>query len=194
MKKRWLGTIAALAVAALAVGVVPAFTADNGTVTVTVSVQAPAAPCLTVTPGSVDFGTLPFSASNAAVDRSQASSNITFNNCGTAGQNLLGSTTNATGPGGSWTPLAYTGAVLPCGLSGTDPNQFYLDIFGFTGSPSLFMTGTPAPMLTSAGGPPEVFPAGDPRLIRMTIIMPCQGSNGAGETKTLTATFTAVVA
>jgi hypothetical protein len=47
--------------------------------------------------------------------------------------------------------------------------------------------------LASLGGPPAVFPAGD-KVFRMVFTMPCQGSNGAGAAKTLTATFTAVVA
>jgi hypothetical protein len=37
MKKRWLATVVALAAAALAVTAVPAFTANTGAVTVTVT-------------------------------------------------------------------------------------------------------------------------------------------------------------
>lgn len=187
MKKRWLGTIAALAVAALAVGAGPAFTQSTptGTVAVTITAQATAAPCLTVTPGAVNFGPLPFSTSNSI---SQASTNITVGFCGTAtGQNLLGSTTPATGPSGSWTPLT-DGAINSCPAL----NEFHLNLSSLT-TFYLFMTGTPAPVLQSVAGPPAVFPAGD-KVFGLGIFMPCQGSNGAGDTKTLTATFTAVVA
>jgi hypothetical protein len=168
----------------------PAFTADSGTVAVSVTAQAPPAPCLTVTPGSVDFGTLPFSTdNNASSGLSQGhSSDISFKNCGTADQNLLGSTTPAAGPGGSWTPTAYDGtSPHPCPVV----DQFYLALF--LPNPSLYLTGTPALVLAS-GGAPAVYPAGSTTLSRLDILMPCQGSNGAGETKTLTATFTAVVA
>lgn len=187
MRKHLVGTLV-IAALALAASAAPAFTADNGTVTVSITARAPAAPCLTVTPGAVDFGTLPFSA-NAGSGLSEGEANITANNCGTAGQNLLGSTTNATGPGGSWTPTAYNGTIDPCAAL----NRFYLSIFGFT-TPAMYMTGTAAPVLASLGGPPAVFPAGDAKVFRLTITMPCQGSNGAGETKTLSATFTATVA
>jgi len=188
MRKYIYGALA-VAAAAMAATAVPAFSADSGTVAVSVTAQAPAAPCLTVTPGTVDFGTLPFSADNGAGLR-QGDSDITVTNCGTAGQNLLGSTTNATGPGGSWTATSYYPSltIAPCPA----PDRFYLSIFGFTVE-DLLMTGTPAPVLASLGGSPAVFPAGD-KVFRMSLIMPCVGSNGAGEAKTLTATFTAVVA
>jgi hypothetical protein len=188
MRNHVVGTLV-LVVVALAASAAPALTADNGTVAVTIKAAAPPAPCLTVTPGAVDFGTLPFSADNGA-GLKQGNSDITVTNCGTAGQNLLGSTTNAVGPGGSWTATSYFPSLTiePCPA----PDRFYLSVFGFIGSTSLIMTNTPAPVLASLGGPPAVFPAGD-KVFRMSLIMPCVGSNGAGETKTLTATFTAVL-
>jgi hypothetical protein len=188
MHRRLLTLTVGLAALALAATAVPALTADSGTVTLSITARAPAAPCLIVTPGSVSFGTLPFS-TNAGAGMSTADANITTTNCGTAGQNLLGSTTDATGSSGSWTPFAYTGSVDPC----VAPNGFYLSIFGFN-TPSLFLTHTPAAVLAALGGAsPAVFPPGD-KVFRMTLVMPCQGSDGAGETKTLSSTFTAVVA
>ena len=188
MKKRWLGTIAALTVAVLAASAVPAFTADTGTIAVSIKAQAPAAPCLAVTPNSVDFGTHPFSTSNAAI--SQGDTDITIDFCGTApGQNLIVSTTPATGPSGSWTPLSYYPelTIHPC----PDANKFYLSLF--LPFPAHYLTETPSAVLASIGGPPKVFPVGA-ITSRLSFLMPCQGSNGAGETKTLTATLTAVVA
>jgi hypothetical protein len=175
--------------AALALLAAPAFTADSGNIVVSITAQAPPAPCLTVSPGSVNFGTLPFSA-NAGAGLSSGESDITITNCGTAGQNLLAATTDATGPSGSWTPVDFeiVQTVDPC----TAPNRFYLGIFGFT-TPNLYMIGTPRHVRASLGGPLAVFPVGD-KVFRMTIHMPCQGSNGAGELKSMTATFTAVVA
>jgi hypothetical protein len=187
MRKRLLTLTIGLAGMALTATAVPALSADSGSLTVTITAQPPIAPCLTVTPGSVNFGTLPFS-TNAGAGLSSGESNITVSNCGTAGQNLLGATSDATSSAGAWTPLAYTGIIDPC----TAPNAFYLSLFGFT-TTSLYMTGTPAPVRVSLGGPVAVFPVGD-KVFRLTFIMPCQGSNGAGETKALTSTFTAVVA
>jgi hypothetical protein len=186
--RRSLAAAAVLAVLALAATAVPAFTADNGTITVSITAQAAVAPCVTVSPGTVDFGTLPFSTDDGA-GLSQGSSDITVGFCGSAsGQNLMGSTTNASSASGAWTPQPLTTSIDVCPAT----DRFMLGVFGFT-TPQLVLTGTPAPVLGSLGGPPAVFPAGD-KVFRMTFYMPCQGSNGAGETKTLTTTFTAVVA
>jgi hypothetical protein len=185
MRKYIFGALALAAIATIAAAA-PAFSADSGTVAVSITAQSGA--CLTVTPGSVNFGTLPYSTDNGA-GLKQGNADITVNFCGNAsGQNLFGSTTTATSSGGSWTPLAYDGTIHPCPA----PNQYYLSVFGFT-SFALYMAETPAPVLHSLGGSPEVFPPGD-KAFRLSLIMPCQGSNGAGETKTLTATFTAAVA
>jgi hypothetical protein len=156
MSKRLLATITALATCILAAGAVPAFPADSGTVAVSVTAQAPPAPCLTVTPGTVDFGTLPFS---RTPNYSIGSRDVTVNN-------------------------------RPC-LT-INLNGFILELLKSGGILPLSMTGTPAPVLAWPSGTPEVFPSGD-QIFRLRIFMPCQGSNGAGETKTLTATFTAVV-
>lgn len=190
--RNYLWRVIALAGVAMATTAVPAYTADTGAVAVSVTAQAPPAPCLTVTPGSVDFGTLPFSTNNVARSAggglSEGHQDIAIANCGTAGQNLLGHTTDATGPGGAWTPMADDGTIHPC----PQVNRFYLELVGFTVS-TLVMTGNTAAVGTSNGGPPAVFPAGSRHDFRLELLMPCQGSNGAGETKTLTATFTAVV-
>ena len=187
MSKRVWISIALVAAIALAAAAVPALSADSGTMAVSITAQAPAAPCLTVAPGSVDFGTLPFSTDNAG-GISRGNAEISFDFCGTAtSQNLLGSTTSATGASGSWTPRNDGGSIQPC----PEPNQFYLSTFEANGFPGLYMTGTPAPVL-GAGGVPAAFPHGT-LFNFLTIRMPCQGSNGPGETKTLTVTFTAVL-
>jgi hypothetical protein len=154
---------------------------------VSVTVTAGAGACLTVTPGTVSFGTLPFSTGPSGI--SEGNTEITVSFCGTANQNLHGSTTDATGPSGSWTPQPLITSLNPC----TAPNRFYLWIFGFT-NPALYMTGTPGPVLATVGGSPAVFPAPSDKVFRFGIYMPCTGSNGAGEAKSLTATFTAVTA
>ena len=185
--RRLIALVGSLIAVGLSATVVPAFTADSGTVAVSVTAQAPPAPCLTVTPGTVDFGTLPFS---TIALMSVGPSNITVSNCGTAGQNLLAATTDATGPSGSWTPIAFSG-VPPEPCQTLNLNGFYLELLKVGGDPPLYMTGTPAPV-RAQNGTPDVFPAGD-QVFRLSIFMPCVGSNGAGERKSLTATFTAVV-
>jgi hypothetical protein len=182
-----------LGLIALAAGAVPAFTADSGTVTASISVPAPPVPCLTVTPTSLDYGTQPFSTNNGA-GLNPIGTNLTVNFCGTAaGQNLLASTTAATGPSGSWTPSAYNPGVNPC----PSVNVFYLEVYNALANtsppPAIALTSALAPVPASLGGPPEVFPSGD-QLVPVRLTMPCQGSNGAGETKTFTVTFTAAVA
>jgi hypothetical protein len=195
MRKRLLAAIAALAVLGLAAGAVPAFTADNGTVTVSVTAQAPAAPCLTVAPGTVDFGTLPFSRPGIP-NISSGNASLTTTNCGTANQNLLGSATDATGPTGPWFLATSTGTPNPCGQGVEGANSFFLRIAPLSaGAPFdvLFLSRTPTLVPAPLGGP-AVFPAGSSHSTQLRLYMPCEGSEGAGETKTLTATFTAVVA
>jgi hypothetical protein len=188
MRKHLVGTLVIAAVA-LAASAAPAFTADSGTLTVSITAQAPAAPCLTVTPGTVDLGTQPFS-TDASSGISKSHADITASNCGTVGQNLLGSTTDATGPSGSWTPRAFGPNPNPCPAL----NQFYLSIIAFGGPGTyLYLTGTTAPVLVSDTGPPAVFPVGFKEFL-MQFTMPCQGSNGAGASKTLSVTLTATVA
>ena len=186
---KYLVTTLVLAAAALAASAAPAFTADSGSVTVNVTAQAPAAPCLTVTPETVDFGTLPFSTPSGAPFTTK---NITLTSCGSAGENLLGSATNANGPSGTW---VLVNPVLSGGVGPICPttDTFYMDIFTFAFL-DLFLSGTPAPVLASDGGPPAVLSPGTAYPSQLNLAMPCQGSNGAGESKTFTVTFMAVVA
>jgi hypothetical protein len=178
----------AVAFAALGAGAAPALTDSTGTVAVSVKAQAPAAACLTVSPSSVDFGTLRFSTDNLA-GQSGTQMPITVNFCGSAvGQNLFGSTTPASGSSGSWMPQAYDGSsVHPC----PTPNQFYLEIAAARPTAFRFLTQDNAPVADGGAGPAAVFPIGD-EVFQLALFMPCQGSNGAGETKALTVTLTAV--
>ena len=194
MRKKLLGTIGLIVAVGLVATASPAFTADSGTVQVSITAQPPAAPCLTVTPGSVNFGTLPFSRDNGTgisqinADGTYQAANLEITFCGTApGQHLLAATTPPTSAGGSWTPQNYDGtSPHPC----PGVNQFYFS--AFLPFPALYLTETPAPALSALGGPPKVFGPGT-IVTRLSLIMPCQGSNGAGETKTFTATFMAVL-
>ena len=193
MRRRLLLTIAALAAAGLAAGAVPAFTADNGTVTVTITAEAQATPCITVAPTSFGFGTLEFSAPGALSTQfvGQAGTTPTVTNCGTVGQEIFLATTNATGTSGSWTPAGQAVNTNPCPA---------LDTFNLSAnrdgvSQAFFsrLSGTAVPALADNGQGSYVQPAGGSDLFGFQLDMPCQGSNGAGEEKSFTVTFTGVI-
>jgi hypothetical protein len=195
MRKRWLGLVAAVAAAALAASAAPAFTADTGTVTVTVTAQAAATPCITVAPTTLDFGTLPFSGVGTRSTRFIGGAGIspTVTNCGTAVQTMTLATSNATGTGGSWTP---SGAAPgnPCDRLPA------VDSFNITGyreaatTQEMRLTTTPVGVLQAGGGALYGQAPGASDNFGFQLDLPCQGSNGAGAQKSLTLTFTAVVA
>ena len=188
--RKYILVALALAAVATAATAVPAFTASSGSVTVSVTARAPAAPCVTVTPNTVNFGTLPLS---TAPGSASGQANITIGNCGTAGQNLLAAATNASGPSGSWTLFnPAPGGIGSVGSPCPTTDRFYLSIFMFV-IPAMYLGETSAPVLSSVAGPPALLAAGTNYPSQLEITMPCQGSNGPGEAKTLTATFTAVV-
>src|SRR5262249_5729649 len=98
--KKWIPGL--LALGALAAGAAPVFADSSGTVSARVSV---AAPCIEVTPMSLDFGVLGLSSQASSVASSPLP--LTARNCGTARQDLLAKGTNATGSGGTtWTLVA----------------------------------------------------------------------------------------
>jgi len=192
MKKRWLATVAALAAAALAVSAVPAFTANTGAVTVTVTAQPAATPCITVAPTTLDFGALAFSTAGALSRRfiGGAGTSPTVANCGTADQFMTLATTNATGLSGSWTPTGAADGTNPCPA---------VNSFNITGhreadaNQGIRLTSTPVLVPAVGGVGAYVQAPGISDNFGFTLDMPCQGSNGAGEQKSLTLTFTAAV-
>lgn len=185
---RWIALTAAAA-AVLAVGAAPAFTAESGSVAVTVTAEPPPAPCLTVAPGTLDFGTLPFTKPAALSGRNFG---VDLTNCGTADENLTVVGTDAAGASGSW---ALSSGGLPCDL-GVD--KYTLLLSKYEPGDADYRIYTPitkiAATVANPAGTPFVFPAGTPTTARLGLLMPCQGSNGAGEAKTLSVTFTAIVA
>jgi hypothetical protein len=192
MKKRWLTTVAALAAAALAVTAVPAFTANTGAVTVTVMAQPAATPCITVAPTTLDFGTLAFSTAGVLARRfiGGAGTSPTVTNCGTADQFMTLATSNASGPSGSWAPTGAAPGTNPCPA---------VNSFNITGhreadaNQGIRLTSTPVLVPAVGGAGPYVQGPGVSDNFGFTLDMPCQGSNGAGEQKSLTLTFTAAV-
>jgi hypothetical protein len=188
MSKRVLILAALLAATALAASAAPAFSGASGSVVGTVSVPAPPAPCIQLSDTTFDFGVQQFSTPSRIGGTGHS---LLLTNCGTAGENVLASATDASGPSGTWTLFAWPTYILnPCPTTNTfslgwgiaEPNSAYMSL-----------SGTPR-METDTSGAPWVVPAGHLSPSNLDLYMPCQGSNGAGETKTFTTSFTAVVA
>jgi type 1 fimbria pilin len=195
-KRVWILT-ALLAAIALAASAAPAFSDGSGAVAVSVTAQAPPAPCLTVTPTSVDFGTLPFSTPSARRESDRLL--VRTRNCGTAAENVSAAGTDATGPSGVWS-LGDFSQDAPASGNPCDarPNLYFLGTNGSDG-PDVHLESNPitktARLLgTYPNNAPGVWAPNAAADIQLELEMPCQGSNGAGETKALTTTFTAVVA
>jgi hypothetical protein len=192
MRSRLLFTVAALAAAGLSAGAVPAFTADTGSVTVTITAQPAAAPCITISPTTLDFGTLPFSTAGALSTRfiGGAGTTPTVTSCGTAPQTMTVATTNASGTSGSWTPAGQNYDANPCPA---------VNVFNLTGhreasaNDTIRLTTTPTLVPAVGGIGPYIQAPGASDNFGFTLNMPCQGSTGAGEQKTLTVTFTAAI-
>ena len=193
MRRRLLFTVATLAAAGLAAGAVPAFTADTGSVNVTITAQPTAAPCITVAPTSLDFGTLAFSTAGALSRRFIGGSGFspTVTNCGTAGQAMTITGSNASGTSGSWTISGAADGTNPCPT---------IDRFNLTGhreadaNQEIRLTTSPVLVRDVGGAQAYVQGPGLSDNFGFTLNMPCQGSNGAGEQKSLTLTFTSTIA
>jgi hypothetical protein len=196
MSRRLLAAITVLAGLVLAGGAVPGLTYDNGTVVLSITAQALPTPCLTVTPATTDFGSAPhpFSSADHNVDAFSID-HPRLTNCGNAVENVAAVGTDATGPAGSWalfTLANATGTICTAG-----PNVYGLYN---TGSAAISdvetsfqaITKNPANLTATSGGA-AIWNAGQTAIIPFKVTMPCQGSNGAGETKTFSVTFTAAV-
>jgi hypothetical protein len=191
MRRPLLFTVAAIAAAGLAAGAVPAFTADTGSVTVTITAEPAAQPCITVGPSTMDFGTLPFSTAGALSSRfipPLGGTPTTVTSCGTAGQHLTLTGSDATGTTGSWTISGDARGTNQCPA---------VNRFNLTGhreldaNQGIHLSTSPRLVLAPGGVGPYVLGAGGSDNFGFTIDMPCQGSNGAGEQKSMTVTFTA---
>lgn len=92
------GSIVAVvgSVLGLALGATPLFGADSGGVDAQVTVS-PAAACIELSTGSVDFGTLALGAEDQA-----GTPGITITNCSDSDASLMASGTNAAGTGATW--------------------------------------------------------------------------------------------
>jgi hypothetical protein len=154
---------------------VPAFGADNGTVTATVSVQD--VPCMTVTSSGIDYGAKVFSGASPV----QATGTITsIGTCSSAAQTVWVKGASATATGVTWTLVA--------GLACPTTNQYVHEVDN-PNSPASFV---PLTNTNQNFGTFNAQPHSIPNIpTRLT--MPCTGSAGAGQTISTQILFSATV-
>jgi hypothetical protein len=153
----------------LAANAAPTFTADNGTVEASVTV---ATPCLVVTPGQIDFGTLPFSTTQISFGVAP----ISYTNCSESPERVYGRGTDASGGGSATWSLS----TVPC--NGTLNN--YTQGVTRPGNPATFLTTTDLELETVAGNLAGAYN-------QASITMPCAGSDGTGSYMSFQFIFTA---
>lgn len=162
---------------ALTLSALPAF-GDN-TVTVSAKVTVASA-CLTVSPQSIDFGTMPFPTSGTFTPQGgNALQQPTLTNCGVADETVYARGTDAVSSTSTakWTLIDYSVWASPGGT-----NLYTLALLensGFT----LSLTTTNAQWRALSGGATDTHSVG--------IQMPRTGSDGAGETMTMQVVYTA---
>jgi hypothetical protein len=171
---------AAAAGTVFAASAVPVFSADTGTVTATVTA---AAPCLTISgASSVDFGTGAFSdAQSQPTQLTKPVGTATLNNCSGAGEQIFARATNATGDAVPPAVWSLTTAAHPCS-GGAD--KFAASTRDAAGDVALDLINSPFVSLD----PNEA------RGVGFSILMPCAGSSGAGQTMSFSYVYTAAEA
>ena len=173
MKRRLIGA-GLLAACAIAASASPAFGDDVGTVSAQVTA---AAPCIQVTPAQLDFGSLSFSQSSASAVAGTRS--VTLTSCGGGSQNVFARGTNATSSTGTTWVLEPNVSDL-CSTM----DRYMQRVSGDAGSVPLSTQNAPvASLAASQAVARDAF-----------VVMPCVGSNGAGQTMTFSYVFTAILA
>jgi hypothetical protein len=168
-------TLLTLAILGSLIAPTTAAAADSGTVSAQVTV---AAPCITVGP-NLDFGTARFTQGSTPIPTRSTS----YSNCSEWAQRIYARGTDAVSA-----TSAATWQLSPfinCDPNGLRLNEFILTLRTASGSTTLSDS---SDTLFD-----EAAPAGATRALGTELIMPCSGSDGAGETMTfsiiLTATF-----
>ena len=177
MKRRHIWCVLTVAALALGASAMPVLAADNGTVNA--RVVAGGAACLTVS-SDVDFGTAQFQPVGSGSVVAGAPS-IIVTSCATANQAILARGTDATGTQATWnlTTTTICSAIL------AQPNQYNLGL-RLQGSTDTFLSTTNASISSSLG-------AGASLTRTPVMRMPCTGSNGTGQTMTMSYVFTATL-
>lgn len=171
--------VVAASIAAVALTPLVAFGGDSGTVSAQVTV---AAPCIVLGADStsVDFGTKSFNTPTSNIFGQ--SPTLIASNCSGTTENILAHGTDATnGAGDTWT--LYDDFSNPCPI-GLDRYQL---------SYGNLASGYGYPLLNDDKTVATGIEAGAQHNFRLTLLMPCAGSSGAGTTMSfstvLTATF-----
>ena len=176
-RRWWVALLAVMALAAFGVSAAPVFSADDATVTATVSV---ASPCLELSGDSaIAFGTGAFSrAASPPSELSKPVGTSSLHNCSGALEDVFARGTDATGdaiPPAVWglMPVAH-----PC-TAGT--NKYAARTEDASHSLSLGLAN--ATFVT--------LDADETRGIGFSMLMPCTGSAGAGQTMSFSYVYTA---
>jgi hypothetical protein len=167
-----------LALAGLWVGsAAPMLAADSGSINAEVDV---AAPCIVVDPGTLDFGTLPFSSND--VLPSIGAAGFSYLNCSSGAEIVFARGSDATGGGGAVTWTLDGTPSMPAYCPSAGLNTYVL---GFSSSGGThYLTTTQQQIETVPGN--AYGTNGD-----MGLVMPCVGSDGLGTTMSLQILFTA---
>jgi hypothetical protein len=164
----------AVAAAYFVLTAVPALGDNVGTVNAQVTV---AAPCLTLSTTTLDFGTIRLVTNPTTDVTGLTSSNYTITNCGAASEKLYAKGTDATSTSSnaSWS-LANNYSV--CNLG---PNYYGLGVGEDSGVVGL---------TKQSQALPTALPGGGTKTYNNSISSPCVGSGGAGETMTMQIMYT----
>lgn len=168
---RRLAIVGVVAAAWLAVTVLPTLGNDTGTVNATVATPSP---CMTLDQSAVDFGTHPFGTDSSIVSWQQ----VAVQDCSSLDQSLMISGTDAssTTSGASW---ALSAQANPC-LVG--PNVYRMA----ASHPADSVAASLNHQVYDALGH---VPADGSGIIDLGLVMPCEGSDGQGETMTFDINF-----
>lgn len=150
-------------------------TSTEHTISATVSGQSVS---MTVSPTSIDYGTVPFETSRSSLAPEAGSVTFTAENTGNVAVNFMARGANATGSGFTWT-LTPTGFACPSAT-----NQFRHSVTP-TGGSGMFLTTTSEPLSNNVA-------ALGTKQFTSEIYMPCFGSDGAGAQASTSIILTAV--
>ena len=175
--RRLIGLSAAAAMAIwLMAGAAPAWSQSSGSVTATVVVQGSA--CITITPTTFSYVASGLSTSTAPVTTLPSSAKPSAANCSTVTQNFLARGGPAMGTGASWTLETAFNCDVP------QINMYKHEVKPLSGSFTA---------LTATNQTWEsAVPANASRTLDTRLTMPCDGSNGVGQTISIPVTITAV--
>ncbi len=176
MRKLGLVGSVVLATSVWLAATVPVFGDDTGVVTATVNVQD--VPCITLGTTNINYGQKAFSTSLTFVNAPSSISNI--DSCSTSAQTLLGTGSLATGTLASWSPVP----TLSC--SGPSTNEYRHTLRNLESSADVHLSLSAQSLGTLAGNQQDAS-------VGTMLLMPCTGSDGAGQTMAMQVTLTATV-